>query len=159
MKTEKLNFTTKLAYGSGDMGPAITANILVFFLLYFFTNVAGLPPGLAGSILAIGKIGDAINDPIAGILSDRTKTKWGRRIPWMLGATIPLAIVMILLFTPPIALGSDVINFIYFFIFFRFISINIIVNKIIILYIVIFINKYFIMRFNIIKNNVKDIIR
>ena len=71
------------------MGPAITANILVFFLLYFFTNVAGLPAGLAGSILAIGKIGDAINDPIAGILSDRTRTRWGRRIPWMLFGTIP----------------------------------------------------------------------
>ena len=86
---EKLNFTTKLAYGSGDMGPAIAANILVFFLLYFFTNVAGLPAGLAGSILAIGKIGDAINDPIAGILSDRTRTRWGRRIPWMLFGAIP----------------------------------------------------------------------
>lgn len=84
MKTEKLNFTTKLAYGSGDMGPAITANVLVFFLLYFCTNVAGLPAGMAGSILAIGKISDAINDPIIGVLSDRTRTKWGRRIPWML---------------------------------------------------------------------------
>lgn len=89
---EKLNFTTKLAYGSGDMGPAITANILVFFLLYFFTNVAGLPAGMAGSILAIGKIGDAINDPIAGILSDRTRTRWGRRIPWMLFGAIPFGI-------------------------------------------------------------------
>lgn len=89
---EKLNFSTKLAYGSGDMGPAITANILVFFLLYFFTNVAGLPAGMAGSILAIGKIGDAINDPIAGILSDRTRTRWGRRIPWMLFGAIPFGI-------------------------------------------------------------------
>ncbi len=101
MKTEKLNFTTKLAYGSGDMGPAITANILVFFLLYFFTNVAGLPPGLAGSILAIGKIGDAINDPIAGILSDRTRTKWGRRIPWMLWGTIPFGIFFFLQWIVP----------------------------------------------------------
>lgn len=42
---EKLHFTTKLAYGAGDFGPAITANILVFYLLFFFTNVAGLPPG------------------------------------------------------------------------------------------------------------------
>lgn len=89
---EKLNFTTKLAYGAGDMGPAITANILVFYLLYFFTNVAGLPAGMAGSILAIGKIGDAINDPVAGILSDRTRTRWGRRIPWMLFGTIPFGI-------------------------------------------------------------------
>ena len=98
---EKLNFTTKLAYGSGDMGPAITANILVFFLLYFFTNVAGLPPGLAGWILAIGKIGDAINDPIAGILSDRTRTRWGRRIPWMLFGAIPFGIFFFLQWIVP----------------------------------------------------------
>lgn len=98
---ENLNFTTKLAYGSGDMGPAITANILVFFLLYFFTNVAGLPAGLAGSILAIGKIGDAINDPIAGILSDRTRTRWGRRIPWMLWGAIPFGIFFFLQWIVP----------------------------------------------------------
>ncbi len=101
MDREKLNFTTKLAYGSGDMGPAITANILVFFLLYFFTNVAGLPAGLAGSILAIGKIGDAVNDPIAGILSDRTRTRWGRRIPWMLFGTIPFGIFFFLQWIVP----------------------------------------------------------
>lgn len=98
---EKLNLTTKIAYGSGDVGPAITANILVFFLLYFFTNVAGLPAGLAGSILAIGKIGDAINDPIAGILSDRTRTRWGRRIPWMLFGTIPFGIFFFLQWIVP----------------------------------------------------------
>ncbi|WP_036481517.1 MFS transporter [Myxosarcina sp. GI1] len=101
MDREKLNFTTKLAYGSGDMGPAITANILVFYLLYFFTNVAGLPAGLAGSILAISKIGDAINDPIAGILSDRTRSKWGRRIPWMLFGTIPFGIFFFLQWIVP----------------------------------------------------------
>ena len=101
MDREKLNFTTKLAYGSGDMGPAITANILVFFLLYFFTNVAGLPPGLAGSILAVGKIGDAVNDPIVGILSDRTKTSWGRRIPWMLWGIIPFGIFFFLQWIVP----------------------------------------------------------
>ena len=98
---EKLNFTTKLAYGAGDMGPAITANLLVFYLLYFFTNVAGLDAGLAGSILAIGKIGDAINDPIAGILSDRTRTRWGRRIPWMLFGAIPFGVFFFLQWIVP----------------------------------------------------------
>ncbi|HEY9768716.1 MAG TPA: MFS transporter [Coleofasciculaceae cyanobacterium] len=107
---EKLNFTTKLAYGSGDMGPAITANILVFFLLYFFTNVAGLPAGLAGSILAIGKIGDAINDPIAGILSDRTRTRWGRRIPWMLFGTIPFGIFFFLQWIVPQFSNDTTVN-------------------------------------------------
>jgi GPH family glycoside/pentoside/hexuronide:cation symporter len=86
---EKLQFSTKLAYGAGDLGPAITANILVFYLLFFFTNVAGLPPAMAGSILTIGKIADAINDPIVGMLSDRTQSRWGRRLPWMLSGAIP----------------------------------------------------------------------
>ncbi|HBE30055.1 MAG TPA: MFS transporter, partial [Cyanobacteria bacterium UBA11368] len=54
-RREKLSFATKLAYGAGDLGPAITANIGVFFALFFFTNVAGLSAGLAGSILMIGK--------------------------------------------------------------------------------------------------------
>lgn len=86
---EKLQFSTKLAYGAGDLGPAITANILVFYLLFFFTNVAGLPAAMAGSILTIGRIADAINDPIIGMLSDRTKSRWGRRIPWMMAGAIP----------------------------------------------------------------------
>ena len=116
--SEKLNFSTKLAYGSGDMGPAITANILVFFLLYFFTNVAGLPAGLAGSILAIGKVGDAINDPIAGILSDRTRTRWGRRIPWMLFGAIPFGIFFFLQWLVPNFSDDASINNWYLFIYY-----------------------------------------
>lgn len=90
---ETLRLSTKLAYGAGDLGPAITANVLVFFLLYFFTNVAGLSAGLAGLVLAIGKISDAVNDPITGMLSDRTQTRWGRRIPWMLGGIVPFGLL------------------------------------------------------------------
>ncbi len=120
---EKLNFTTKLAYGSGDMGPAITANILVFFLLYFFTNVAGLPAGMAGSILAIGKIGDAINDPIAGILSDRTRTSWGRRIPWMLFGAVPFGIFFFLQWIVPNFSDDPDLNNWYLFAYYIVISI------------------------------------
>ena len=120
---EKLNFTTKLAYGSGDMGPAITANILVFFLLYFFTNVAGLPAGMAGSILAIGKIGDAINDPIAGILSDRTRTRWGRRIPWMLFGAIPFGFFFFLQWIVPNFSDDPNLNNWYLFAYYIVISI------------------------------------
>ena len=60
-----------------------------------------MPAGLAGSILAIGKIGDAINDPIAGILSDRTRTRWGRRIPWMLFGAIPFGFFFFLQWIVP----------------------------------------------------------
>ena len=88
--SEKLNFKTKLAYGAGDLGPAITGNIAVFYLMVFFTNVAGIPAGLAGSILMIGKIWDGINDPIVGMLTDKTQSRrWGRRLPWLLYGAIP----------------------------------------------------------------------
>ncbi len=88
-ESEKLSFSTKLAYGAGDLGPAITANILVFYLMFFFTNVVGLNVGLASVILLIGKVWDAVNDPFVGVLSDRTQSKWGRRHPWMFWGAIP----------------------------------------------------------------------
>ncbi len=88
----KLTLSEKLAYGAGDLGTAITTNLLSFFLLFFFTNVAGLDPALAGLVLLIGKIFDAINDPIIGVLSDRTQSKLGRRLPWMIYSAIPFGL-------------------------------------------------------------------
>jgi GPH family glycoside/pentoside/hexuronide:cation symporter len=100
--SEKLSLKTKLAYGAGDLGPAITSGISVFFLLVFFTNVAGIPAGLAGSILMIGKIWDAVNDPFVGVLSDKTKSRrWGRRLPWLLYGAIPFGIFFFLQWIVP----------------------------------------------------------
>ncbi len=59
LTSERLNLTTKIAYGAGDLGPAITANISVFYLLFFLTDVAGLPAGLAGSVLMVVRIFDS----------------------------------------------------------------------------------------------------
>ncbi|MBW4661045.1 MAG: MFS transporter [Drouetiella hepatica Uher 2000/2452] len=99
---DPMTLSTKLAYGAGDLGPAITANVLAFFLLFFFTSVAGLNAGLAGSILLIGKVWDAINDPIIGMLSDRTHSaKWGRRYPWMLWGAIPFGLTYFLQWIVP----------------------------------------------------------
>lgn len=99
--SEKLNFATKLAYGAGDLGTAITANLLSFVLLVFLTNVAGLPAGLAGSVYMIGKVTDAINDPIIGVLSDRTVHPLGRRYPWMIFGAIPFGIFFFLQWIVP----------------------------------------------------------
>ncbi len=100
--SEPLSLTTKLAYGAGDLGPAMTTNLLSFFLLYFFTNVAGLNAGMAGGILLIGKIWDAVNDPIVGVLSDRTRSaRWGRRYPWILYGAIPFGVTFFLQWLVP----------------------------------------------------------
>ncbi|MEH2123112.1 MFS transporter [Nostoc sp.] len=100
--SEKLDLKTKLAYGAGDLGPAITANISVFYLLIFFTSVAGIPAGLAGTILMIGKIWDGVNDPLVGFLTDKTKSRrWGRRLPWMFYGAIPFGIFFFLQWIVP----------------------------------------------------------
>lgn len=121
--TEKLQFTTKLAYGSGDFGPAITANILVFFLLYFFTNVAGLPAGIAGTILAVGKIVDAVNDPIVGIWSDRTRSSWGRRLPWMFWGALPFGLFFFLQWLVPNFSDNLTVNTRFLFVYYVLIGI------------------------------------
>ena len=109
-ESKKLNLKTKLAYGAGDLGPAITANIMAFFLLVFFTNVAGIRPGLAGTILLIGKIWDAVNDPIVGVMSDRTVSRWGRRLPWLLYGAIPFGIFYFLQWILPRFSADPVAN-------------------------------------------------
>jgi GPH family glycoside/pentoside/hexuronide:cation symporter len=99
---QPLSFWTKMAFGAGDLGPAITANIIIFFQLVFFTNVAGIPAGLAGSVLLISKIWDAVNDPVVGVLTDKTRSRrWGRRLPWLLYGAIPFGLFFFLLWIVP----------------------------------------------------------
>lgn len=98
---KSLSFKTKLAYGAGDAGAGITATLLAFSFLIFLTNVANLRPALAGTVLLIGKIWDAVNDPIIGYLSDRTRSRWGRRHSWMLVASIPFGIFFFLYWIVP----------------------------------------------------------
>lgn len=103
--SEKLNFKTKLAYGAGDLGPAIAANILIFYLSPFLTDVAGLNPGLAGQTQLVGKVWDAVNDPMVGVMSDKTRSRLGRRYPWILAGAIPFGIFFFLQWIVPA--GAD----------------------------------------------------
>ena len=98
----KLTLAEKLAYGAGDLGPAMTANLLIFYQLIFFTDVVHIPAGLASLVLVIGKVWDAVNDPIVGVMSDRTQSaKWGRRYPWILWGAIPFGITFVLQWVQP----------------------------------------------------------
>ncbi len=81
-----------VSYGLGDAGTGLAATQLGFYLFPFFTGAAGLPAFIAGSLLMVIKIWDAINDPLIGWLSDHTKSRWGPRLPWMIGAAAPLGI-------------------------------------------------------------------
>ena len=80
------------SYGLGDAGTGLAATQLGFYLFPFFTCAAGLPAYIAGSLLTVIKVWDALNDPLIGWLSDHTTTRWGPRLPWMLSAAVPLGI-------------------------------------------------------------------
>lgn len=98
---ERLTRRTKLAYGVGEVSRAAIQNIRVVFLLYFLTNVAGLNAALAGSVLLISRIWDGVNDPLVGLMSDRTRSRWGKRYPWMMIGVIPLAVFSFLQWVVP----------------------------------------------------------
>jgi len=91
----------KLGYGVGELGSVLFWSALAFLLLNFLTDEVGLSAGLAGVAIMLGKIWDAVTDPTVGFLSDRTRTRWGRRRPWFLFGSVPLGLAFFLMFTNP----------------------------------------------------------
>ncbi|MFM7269814.1 MAG: MFS transporter, partial [Cyanobium sp.] len=82
------------SYGLGDVGTGMGAALIGFYLLRFYV-AAGLPPWLAGLAYGLGRLWDAVNDPIVGWLSDKSAGHpWGPRIPWILCIAVPLGIAM-----------------------------------------------------------------
>ncbi|MEB3252100.1 MAG: MFS transporter, partial [Cyanobacteriota bacterium] len=95
------SLAAKLAFGAGDFGPGMTANLLAFSFLIFLTTTAGLSPAAAGSVLAIGRVWDAVNDPLIGYLSDRSQSRWGRRYPWIALGAVPFGLTFFLTWIVP----------------------------------------------------------
>ncbi len=96
-----LKFGQIIAYGSGDFGFALVSRFVDLFLLFFFTDIYGISAAEAGSIFLIARIWDAVNDPMQGFISDRTKTRWGKYRPYLFFGAIPLAIFNVMLFVTP----------------------------------------------------------
>ncbi len=91
----------KVAYGAGDSGFSLTSTALALLYLDFLINVVGLDPGLAGVSIGVGRVWDALNDLIIGTLSDRTRSRWGRRRPYLLFGSLPFGIAFILMWLVP----------------------------------------------------------
>jgi len=98
---EKLPLITKLIYGAGDLGFSMNNSLITAFFSIFMVTVVGMPPGLVAIIFIVGRSWDFINDPIIGHLSDRTRTRWGRRRPFLLFGAIPFGLSFILLWLSP----------------------------------------------------------
>lgn len=101
MKQGILTVKTKIGYGFGELGSVLFWSSLSFLLINYLTDEVGLSAGLAGIALMLGKVWDAVTDPVVGFLSDRTSSRFGRRRPWMLYGALPLGIVYAVMFRKP----------------------------------------------------------
>ncbi len=110
--TQKLKTSTKWFYGIGDIGNATVNSAIQFFLNKFFTDVALISPALVAGAMLIGKIWDAINDPLFGWITDKTKSRYGKRRVYMLFGAIPLGISIALLWFVPAGM-SQVMTFVW----------------------------------------------
>ena len=96
-----LPLRTKLLFSTGDLSTSIPLAILMFFQLYFLTDVAYLRPDYAAWAVGIPRIWDAINDPVFGLLSDRIRTRWGRRRVLLLFGSFPLGLSFMFMWFVP----------------------------------------------------------
>jgi GPH family glycoside/pentoside/hexuronide:cation symporter len=101
LKQEKLSARFKTLFGTGDLTTNSYQAVILFYQLYFLTDVAGLRPGLAAWAIAIGRIWDAINDPLFGIISDRIRSPLGRRRVVLLFGAVPLGLSFMLMWIVP----------------------------------------------------------
>ena len=111
--SERVPLWLKLAYGAPSFAGAALTIPIAIHMTKFYADVVLVPLGFLGIAIAVARALDAVSDPIVGFLSDRTRTRWGRRRPWMfLGAPL-CAVFFYLLFTPPAALtpGAAVVWF------------------------------------------------
>lgn len=93
--------TEKIGYGFGDMSSSMFWKIFSYYLPFFYSNVFGLSLTDAGVLLLVTRLWDAISDPMMGVISDRTDTRWGKYRPYLLWFAAPFSICGILLFTCP----------------------------------------------------------
>jgi len=108
-----------VVYSSGSLATAVSYQAFSTYVQFLYIDVYGLRAAWVGLIWSIYGLWNAVNDPLAGFLSDRTHTRWGRRIPWIAGSFIPLSLTFYLLFVPPAGIvATPDLSLLFYFLFF-----------------------------------------
>lgn len=97
----RLTIKEKVGYSLGDMASNLYFMTFILFLPIFYTDVFGISAAAMGTMLLLTRVWDAVNDPVMGIIADRTNTRWGKFRPYILGFAIPMAVVGVLTFSTP----------------------------------------------------------
>ena len=96
---------TRICFGVADFGQSVLCAAVQFYMLFYYTDVVGISAGLAGTAMLVGKLTwDMVNDVLCGYWSDRTKSRWGRRRPYLIFMSIPMGLTFWLVFSLPAGL-------------------------------------------------------
>lgn len=98
--TKRISVAEKFLFASGDLYGGGAQIIISFYYLIFLTDVIGLRPALAGTVVLVSKVWDAVSDPLMGVLTDNTRTKYGRRRPYFLAGFFGIIAAFFLLWYP-----------------------------------------------------------
>jgi len=120
-KTEKLSWWVKIGYGLGDIYGGGATVAISFYYLIFLTDVVRIAPALAGTVILISKVYDSITDPFEGLIADRTRTRLGRRRPYLL-LGIPLVFLSFFALFYPFSMQSETARFLAVIVSYLFFS-------------------------------------
>ena len=103
---ERLSTRVIWAYSAPRIGFGVMGLLFGTYLMKFATDVLLIAPAAMGTIIAASRLWDAVSDPMVGYLSDRTRSRLGRRRVWLFGAAVPMAAGLVMIWSPPSALGT-----------------------------------------------------
>lgn len=101
MTTEKIGLREKIGYGFGDAASSMFWKIFGMYSLFFYTDVFGITAAAAGTMFLVARLWDSFFDIFVGIMSDRTKTRWGKYRPYLLWFAVPFAVMGVITFYTP----------------------------------------------------------
>lgn len=108
--SKQVSFIEKVGYSAGDAASNLFFQTFIVYLLFFYTDIFGLSAAVAGTMFLVTRIFDAVNDPLMGMIADRTQTKYGKFRPYLLWLAIPFGVLGFFMFmTPDFSDGGKIV--------------------------------------------------